>query len=326
MYKRKQSKVITCIFCGTKLTKKNSSIEHIIPKSILPSNKLVVREMCRKCNNLLGKITEQPAIPFLKEIMASLIVEGFPIKFGRRKKRSKYIKQFDKGIAILPFGNKKEVIPCIMGIDTEKKNKFISFEPSWVNKSNLNFSKLTEDKYRVIFPVSENEGMKELQLFCYKIIFELSFLLWKKKFLNSESAKYLKTIILGEINKIPTAEILDLNNPLICWDKEELERGKYIKINGNKKKKTEESISQISPFDNPPHITFSIVNIKNIKWMVILNLFGRFETTIRLFENDKEIGHVLEETQGLVMVIKLTGSKELLKFSYDEYIVWKMIN
>ena len=95
-----------CIICGIGLNNKNRTIEHIIPKAVFYSNKLIIRDICKKCNNKLGKICDQPAIPYLKEFVAELILKGHPIKLGRRNRNRRYIKQ-GLGINIIEFEKKK---------------------------------------------------------------------------------------------------------------------------------------------------------------------------------------------------------------------------
>ncbi len=302
----------SCIFCGIELTNKNRTIEHIIPKSIYHTNKFVIRKFCKKCNNKLGRICEQPAIPYLKGLMAELMLKGYPLKYGRRKNKSRIINQ-GIGHGALRFGEKREGMPCKLQVDTINKERQIVFEPNWVKKEYLDFSNITSDEGMVIFPVMEKNGSKEMQKLGHKIIFEMCYILCKEEFLITEGAEKLKTLILNDATDDSDLENLDWECPVFSW--KDLEEYNDIK--------EELSPSQLSLFDNPPHITFAILKIENLEPIAILNLFGMFETTIRLFKNDININKLLEKEQAIIVVIKQTGKKEIIKLNPENYLKWQ---
>jgi hypothetical protein len=301
-----------CIFCGIELNKKNISIEHIIPNSIYPTNKLVIRNFCKKCNNKLGRICEQPAIPYLKELMAELILRGYPLEYGRRKKKSEIINQ-GIGWGAMTFGDKREGMPIRMQIDTITKQRQFVFEPSWVKKDYLDSSTISSDEGRAIFPLFENKGSKEMQKLGHKIIFELCYILWKEDFLKTNAAKELKDMILNSEMDETDTESLEWEIPLFPWKE----------LDGHEDIKKEIPLSHLSFFDNPPHITFAIIKIKDLEPIAILNFFGMFEATIRLFKNDIEINNILEKEQAIVLIIKQTGKKEILKLNPETYLKWQ---
>jgi len=305
-----------CIFCGIRLTSKNRTIEHIIPKAIFYSNKVVLREICKKCNNKIGRICDQPAIPYLKEFVAELILKGYPLKLGRRNRNRRYIKQ---GLAtnILHFKEKKEILPGTRLIDLEEKIKVIDLHPDWVKKEDLNLKENFPEKGTMFFPARENEGIKELHLLSYKIIYELCYLLWGEKFLGTNSAKDLKEdIIRGKVNLSKT-EILEHNVPLLNWDNKSENFSSEIV---NKDNSIDHNIPLIkSPFDNPPHITFAIIKPEDIIWLAVLNLYGIFEFTYTMFRSDNEMQIILEGTKGIVLVVEQTGEKKIKRYSYIQY-------
>lgn len=311
----KKKKKIKCIFCGVELNNKNRTIEHIIPKSIYNTNKLVIRNFCKKCNNKLGRICEQPAIPYLKEYMAELILRGYPLKYGRRKNKVQFI---DQGIGwgAMTFGEKREGMPCKMQIDIINKRRVIDFQPNWIKKDYLDFSDISSDNGTMIFPIFENKGIKELQHLSQKIIFELCYVLWKEDFLITQGAKMLKKLIFNlEINESNT-ENLKWDNPVFSW--KELE--------GIEDEKKSNSPSKTSIFDNPPNITFAILIIKNLEPIIILNLFGFFEMTIRLFKDDSKLNEKLKRKKAIFLIIKLTEKKGILILNHKNYLKWQKNN
>jgi len=310
-----------CIFCGISLTYKNRTKEHIIPKSVFYSNKLVIREICKKCNNKLGKICEQPAIPYIKEMIAELILKGYPLKLGRRNRNKRYIKQ-GLAVNILEFKKKKELIPSTMFIDLQERIRGIDLHPDWVKKEVLNLKQNFPEKGTMIFPARENEGIKEIHLLSFKIIYELCYLLWKEKFLRTNSAEELKEYITKGKVDLSKTEILDPNIPLLNWDNKLKNDSSEIAKHNNL---TDNNIPQVkSPFDNPPHITFAIIKPEDIIWLAVLNLYGMNEFTYTIFRKDNEMQKILEETKGVFLIIEQTGEKKIKKYTYNQYEEFKI--
>jgi len=311
----KHNKNPHCILCGISLTDKNQTIEHIIPKSIFHSNKVVIREICKKCNNKLGKEIEQPAVQYLKEIIGGLVVQGHPLRLGRRNKKRRYIRE-GKAMGILPFKKGTEYIPCLMDIDLVEKTRTLNFQPDWVKKDSKDFVENFPDEHAIIFPARDNDGLEELQLLSFKIIFELCYYLWGIMFLKSKSAEDLKKILLDGQLDFSKTEILKPEIPLLEWSDDH-----NSKETSNEEMEINEDQEEVlpSPFDNPPHITFAIIKPEEVHWIAVLNLYGSVEFTTRLFDQDKEMNDILEETEGIILIIEQTGKKEVKKYQYHEY-------
>lgn len=85
--KNSSKEEMVCIFCRRPLDNNNSSIEHIIPKSIIKIDSMVINSVCKECNYLIGKKVEQPAIKYLLREVARIVISNQSIKSGRRRKK-----------------------------------------------------------------------------------------------------------------------------------------------------------------------------------------------------------------------------------------------
>lgn len=302
----------SCIFCSVELTKENSSLEHIFPNSILCSSIFILDTVCKECNQQIGTQIEQPAVPFLKKIIGALMEEGFPIQFGRRKRRSRYIK-LSKGVTFLPYDEKVEPLLTTLWADTETKEKILSLYPRSKRTVGLDRSKISSKEFYTYFPDDKNKGLDEIQLLGNKIIFELCFWLWKKDFLQSKDAEYLKAHILE--CKVDNTKTLTLkeNEPLIYLGPEDATSTE------------QEQVKFVSAFENPPHITFAVVDLsdENGKWLALLNLFGDLEITCNLFNLSSEIKKELDKTKGIVLLIKTIPPRIFQRFTLTDYVTKK---
>ena len=169
----------------------------------------------------------------------------------------------------------------------------------------------------MFFPTRENKGIIELHLLSFKIIYELCYLLWKERFLKTNSAKELKKYITNGKVDLSKTEILDSNVPLISWDNKSKNDSSDIARQNNS---TDINIPLIkSPFDNPPHITFAIIKPEDIIWLAVLNLYGMYEFTDTIFRDDNEMQKILEDTKGVILIIEQTGEKKIKKYNFIQY-------
>ncbi|MFX1477158.1 MAG: HNH endonuclease [Promethearchaeota archaeon] len=322
MYKRPRKKQTVehksnCFICGIGLNKTNRTIEHIIPLSIYYTNKLIIKNICKKCNNKLGRICEQPAIPYIKEIIGELILKGYPLKLGRRNRNRRYIREA-KALSFLPIEKKTEIVPCVMDIDLEEKKRIISYHPEWFKRPDLDLSQNFPETWSIIFPARDEEGMKELSLLSFKIIFDLCYFLWNDVFSRTNSFKFLKKIIMTGHFDFSRTEILDPDIPLLNWEDylEDISLNKTCK-NILQQKERNQPIK--SPFDNPPHITFAIIKPENVKWIALLNFYGLIEFSTLIFKNDDEMDQILEQSKGIITIIEQIGKKKLKSYTLSQY-------